>query len=234
MEAVLQSNEDLAMRMNGLQREGSILSREASMRTSIANLTNHETSQTLAQFCGTEAEALNFTFEQDLIASRVYNKAVYRHSSASLTSTALYTTALSVFSKLSLSQISNLSFYALPVYAADLSNSQFYVFGEEGASRRDQVSKPTAVDAPEENTAEKNVHKVEEIKIPSEEPRPSEKSRPSDDSRPVKSRQPLRLLGRYARPQLPVISVPSNPMHVTHVDFDSKTGEYVVRTIPHA
>lgn len=75
----------------------------------------------------------DFTFEQDLEASRVYKRSLNRHSQSSIASTSVETTALSFWSGLSLSQISDLSFYALPIYAVDLSNSESYIFGNAGA-----------------------------------------------------------------------------------------------------
>ncbi|EFX02860.1 adenosine deaminase family protein [Grosmannia clavigera kw1407] len=70
-------------------------------------------------------------FDQDLQASRVYKRTIkIRNSMTLLSSTALYTTALSMFS--------NISFCVLPIYSTDLSNSFCYVFGEEGALRSDR------------------------------------------------------------------------------------------------
>ncbi|KAJ3559655.1 hypothetical protein NPX13_g9505 [Xylaria arbuscula] len=67
-------------------------------------------------------------FESDLEASRAYQRAVHdKHFSVtSLPSTALHSTAMSIFSSLSLDQLSNLSVFALPVFSSDLSNSHYY------------------------------------------------------------------------------------------------------------
>ncbi|KAF2095208.1 hypothetical protein NA57DRAFT_79696 [Rhizodiscina lignyota] len=136
VEHVLQSNADLAERMKKLEREGLTVPdtrscHECSYDGSLS--TKGKTAEVLPS-SETSTEVLGFTFEQDLRTSRVYNRAIRRHSMSSFASTALYTTALSVLSKLSLSQVSNLSFYVLPLCAADLSNSQLYAFGEEGAA----------------------------------------------------------------------------------------------------
>jgi hypothetical protein len=92
------------------------------------------------------------TFEQDLAGSRVYNKPVNRHSLSSLTSSILWTTALSLFSKLSLLEVSNISFYALPVYEFDLRNSGYYVFGEEGVGRG-EIGDANSVDEVSDNAS---------------------------------------------------------------------------------
>ncbi|KAI0099888.1 hypothetical protein GGR51DRAFT_564531 [Nemania sp. FL0031] len=136
VEQVLESNRDLAERIRGLEREGSIISKA---RSDVIPAEDASTIRRLKDnrkgILEPENELVKrFAFEDDLKSSRVYNKAIYRHSQLSLTSTALYTTALSVFSKLSLSQVSSISFYALPVCAIDLHNSELYVFGEEGAA----------------------------------------------------------------------------------------------------
>ncbi|KAH7129808.1 hypothetical protein B0J13DRAFT_644780 [Dactylonectria estremocensis] len=76
-----------------------------------------------------------FAFERDLQRSGVYRRTINnRRSMTSRASTAMYTTAMSMFLKASLSQVSNLSFYILPVYIADLSNSFCYPIADQGRS----------------------------------------------------------------------------------------------------
>ncbi|KAF5589555.1 nicotinamide mononucleotide permease [Fusarium pseudocircinatum] len=175
VEELLQSNQDLASRIRGLEREGSIIAE--SRMDDVSTLRQTRGSKTVT-FIDTQASAIKFTFDQDLQASRVYNRAVARQSMTSLTSTALYTTALSLFSNLSLSQVSNISFYALPIYCNDLSNSDCYVFGEEGALIRSDRSQ-----APEPS--------------PSQQKR---QGRPNSIFPPTNQAQtPSRLLGRFAR-----------------------------------
>lgn len=145
IEQVLESNRDLAERIRGLEREGSIISKaqtqiiqrdDASARSEV---TENSTQSNLQP---TDRLVKQFAFEDDLQSSRVYNKAIYGYSQASLTSTALHTTALSVFSKLSLSQVSSISFFALPLYAADVHHRELYGFGEEGAVLLDTHTTP--------------------------------------------------------------------------------------------
>ena len=141
MEEVLRSNQDLASRFRGLEREGSIFA-----ETSRDNISTTEPDRDsgVTSLVDTAQGPPKFTFDEDLHTSRPYRKAVNRpHSLFSVTSTALYTTALSVFSNLSLSQVSQISFYALPVYAADLSNSELYVFGDKlGVLLASEIAQP--------------------------------------------------------------------------------------------
>ncbi|KAF5254451.1 hypothetical protein FANTH_709 [Fusarium anthophilum] len=204
MLTVLQCNQDLASRIRGLEREGSII---AESRRDDVSTIRHTRSSKSVSFVDTQASAIKFTFDQDLQASRVYNRAIGRQSMTSLTSTALYTTALSLFSNLSLSQVSNISFYALPIYSNDLSNSDCYIFGEEGAVIRSDISQAHKSSPSQQKTQNRADN------IP-----------PPTDQAPA----PSRLLGRFARRRkTPVVSAPENPYHVTHVGFDDSTGQFM-------
>lgn len=73
---------------------------------------------------------LSFTFEEDLFATRVYRRPIIHKSGQSLMTSAARTTATaSIISALSLSDISNISVFAIPVYAHEISNSDHYAFG---------------------------------------------------------------------------------------------------------
>jgi hypothetical protein len=213
---VLESNQDLAARLKRLEREGSIHSDAASRiePRDDSPIIRQTTVSTRFPSLETDRDALCFTFEQDLAASRVYNKDINRHSLSSLTSTALYMTALSIFSKLSLSQVSNVSFYALPVYAFDLSNSEYYVFGKEGVGQgevRDGNSRD---------------------EVPENAPVAQRSGSATSELAPLKRQGPGRLLGRFAlRRKKPVITPPQNPLHITHVSIDNETGEFTVRIL---
>lgn len=72
----------------------------------------------------------SFAFEEDLLATRVYRKALVSNSRASFVTYATRTTAASVLSGLSLTDISNVSILAVPVFAQEISNSNHYIFGD--------------------------------------------------------------------------------------------------------
>jgi hypothetical protein len=76
-----------------------------------------------------------FTFEKDLHASRVYSRTQTYKEDVSFTSSAVRTHAWSVFSGLSLAEISVISAIALPLYPSDISNSYWYRFGELATQR---------------------------------------------------------------------------------------------------
>lgn len=213
IEEVLRSNQDLADRIKGLEREGSLLAETATGEEDMLTIRSRSRDAKTLSFIDLEATkaALHFTFEHDLQASRVYNRAISRHSMTSLTSTALYTTALSVFSNLSLSEVSNISFYALPVYSVDLSNSDHYVFGEEGA---------LAI------TSRSQAFSQGQLQLPTAKNVSQSSTQPAQPAQ--RDERPRRLLGRFARTKRPEISAPVNPVHVTHVGYDSAKGKFTV------
>ena len=135
VEQLLENYPDLTERMRALEHEGSIISKSRSDITprDDASAIRRASDMVESIFQPGDTSTNRLTFEDTLESSAVYKRATYRFSQLSLTSTALYSTAISVFSKISLAQVSRVSFYALPVCAIDLNNSDFYVFGEEGA-----------------------------------------------------------------------------------------------------
>src|SRR3569833_1444260 len=218
VEAALNTNQELAERIRGLEREGSIIAETTAGRDDVSTIRQTSASKTVS-FIETDRLALKFTFDQDLQASRVYIRAVQnRQSMTSLTSTALYTTALSVFSNLSLSQGSNLSFYALPIYSLDLSTSHCYIFGEEGAMH--SIEEDGRATQP-----------IDESKRPEPRQRLSKSRAPRTAIDSAQSQPPPGLLGRFARRRkLPVSSAPAIPVLVTHVNV-GEGGEYKVGTM---
>jgi hypothetical protein len=74
--------------------------------------------------------AFRHAFENELESSRVYNRTRIYDSDVSFTTSAVRTHAWSVFSGISLAQISIISAIALPLYSHEISNSECYVFGE--------------------------------------------------------------------------------------------------------
>ena len=79
-----------------------------------------------------QRDQFGFAFEEDLLASRVYRKPLYSNSGESLVTSAARTTASSVLSALSLTDISNISILAVPIYAHEISNGRRYNFGDFG------------------------------------------------------------------------------------------------------
>ncbi|KAI0505200.1 hypothetical protein F5B22DRAFT_533052 [Xylaria bambusicola] len=224
VEQMLVSNQDLSERIRGLEREGSILSKARSDIVPVDDgaSTIRQPNTERASVLETENTLVRrFAFEDDLESSRAYNKAVYRFSQASITSTALYTTALSVFSKLSLSQVSSISFYALPVCASDLHNSELYVFGEEGATFTNPRATPAT---PQKRPASPGNEIITSYKDILAESSPS---LAWPRSAPWKR---TGLLGRFAAPRRrPSIYAPENPVHIYHVGYDSDSNQFTVR-----
>ncbi|KAI5803148.1 Rho GTPase activation protein [Geopyxis carbonaria] len=81
-----------------------------------------------------------FAFEEDLRNSRPYRNPAFSRSGASLLSTEIRTTGWSILSGLSLSDVSNISILALPIYANEISNSGRYQFGIVSSSALSYVS----------------------------------------------------------------------------------------------
>ncbi len=77
-----------------------------------------------------QVSPLRFSFEDELQSSRVYKRTrfFYPTDRETMASTAIRTQAWSVFSGLSLADISVVSAIALPVLPADISNPEHYVF----------------------------------------------------------------------------------------------------------
>jgi len=69
-------------------------------------------------------------FEEQLHRSRVYKHAQANHSESSLVDDGRSTLALSICSSLNLGEVSNISVFALPIFAAELSNASAYTFAQ--------------------------------------------------------------------------------------------------------
>ncbi len=97
-------------------------------------LTALETSDGARQISGTErpeptAEIRVFAFEELLMTSRVYRNASRDGSDCfSIMSSAGRTASWSMLSGLSLSEISHIAILAIPIYAGDISNNEWYEF----------------------------------------------------------------------------------------------------------
>jgi hypothetical protein len=134
VEEILRSNADLSARMRNLEENGSVLSGTASVRPhelDIISLVPTVNTEPVLQSEPSD-QGSDFSFEADLQSSWVYQKGKYRFSTTSLSTSVLQSAALSVFSHLSLSQVSDISVYALPICARDLRHSEWYIFGDAG------------------------------------------------------------------------------------------------------
>ena len=87
------------------------------------------TSRASSQTDQPKISGLGFGFEDDLEASRVYRRAQRDTMDFSFRSSITGRDGWSVFSGLSLSDVSIIAVIALPVYADDLTNPQHYAFG---------------------------------------------------------------------------------------------------------
>ena len=87
-----------------------------------------------------------FVFEEDLLASRVYRKPLYSRSGASLVSSAARRTSSSVLSGLSLTEVSNISILAVPIYAHEIKNSERYTFGDFSLPPLEEVPSQESAD----------------------------------------------------------------------------------------
>ena len=79
---------------------------------------------------GMQHDNLDFAFEEDLFASRVYRKPPLSNYRDSLVTSDARTTAWSILSGISLTDVSNISVLAVPIYAYEISNSARYIFGD--------------------------------------------------------------------------------------------------------
>jgi hypothetical protein len=76
-----------------------------------------------------DATAFRFAFESELNASRVYKRTQICESDASFSTSVVRTQAWSIFSGLSLAEVSAISAVALPLYLPEIPNSQCYNLG---------------------------------------------------------------------------------------------------------
>lgn len=71
-------------------------------------------------------------FEEQLNRSRVYRHVAANHSASSLVDDGRSTLALSICSSLTMGEVSNISVFALPIFATELSNASAYDFTKPG------------------------------------------------------------------------------------------------------
>ena len=134
VEQVLATNQDMSRRLRNM--DGKRTRSRGSDREDDASTTSGET-VTLPP-PGLPRDGLSdvyrsqfgCSFEEDLFASRVYRRPLFSDSSLSLATSAARTTASSILSALSLTDVSNISILAVPVYADEISNQGRYTFGD--------------------------------------------------------------------------------------------------------
>jgi hypothetical protein len=138
--ALLENNLDLARRIAGLETSFNIMLPEVNERPESlartiaatqngASFTNPDTYNSIyAQSYGT---ASSLQFQKVLLSSKVYRKAKALSSDVSFRSSIGLSHAWTALSALSLSEISNVSLVALPLFTTDLGNCQHYTFPAE-------------------------------------------------------------------------------------------------------
>ncbi|KAH7146039.1 ras family-domain-containing protein [Dactylonectria macrodidyma] len=127
VEMLLERNHNLSKRLRGIESTFNItLQYQATSQfiVSTDSLAPHTASLK-------RSSLVEFEFERDLKASYVYRQAKRDTMDFSVCSSVARTHAWSIFSGISLSNISEISVLALPLYAEDIANPQHYDFGYE-------------------------------------------------------------------------------------------------------
>lgn len=85
------------------------------------------------------------SYENVLHVTRVYRRAFFKNQRQSTLTVATQVTERSILSGISLSEISNISVFNLPVYSSEISNRQYYSFGRnvEGNTSGDGFGRTT-------------------------------------------------------------------------------------------
>lgn len=152
VEQVLESNQEMSARLRDMDERATVAlpAPETTVKDN-ASTTSSRTAtpppQTAAQ-SEVHRNQFGFAFEEDLLASRVYRKPLYSRSGASLVSSAARTTSSSVLSGLSLTEVSNISILAVPIYAHEIKNSERYTFGDFSLPPLEEVPSQESIDQP--------------------------------------------------------------------------------------
>ena len=143
VQQLLESNHDISRRLRGLEdmfdaesiqtvcfRNGTSVEL-VERNIQAGDVTPRQKSSLYALDSSGRHERTSFrpSFQIDLEASRVYMRTQLYQSDVSFTTSIVRTHAWSIFSKISLSQVSCISAIALPVYSDDISNGELYQFG---------------------------------------------------------------------------------------------------------
>ncbi|TVY77089.1 Rho guanine nucleotide exchange factor scd1 [Fusarium oxysporum f. sp. cubense] len=142
VKVLLDSNDALSRRLMNIEDSldaQTIISRRMSILSLSASPSQNTSQQSTAESPATSISTdtslaiSKFDFEDDLESSRVYRRAVRETMDFSFRSSVARSQNWSVFSGLSLGDISIMSVIALPVYQDDITNAEHYDFGEEAA-----------------------------------------------------------------------------------------------------
>ncbi|KAG5808129.1 hypothetical protein H9Q74_007206 [Fusarium xylarioides] len=140
VKVLLDSNQALSRRLMSVEDaldDQTIISRRMSIISLSASPSQNSSQQSTAQSPATSISTdtslsiSNFDFEDDLESSRVYRRAVRETMDFSFRSSIARSHNWSVFSGLSLGDVSVMSVIALPVCQGDLANAEHYDFGAE-------------------------------------------------------------------------------------------------------
>ena len=112
-------------------QSGAAISRNSVDSTQKPAISRHEESDAQVDwpFTSRAWQAQIPAFEEQLYCTRVYRHAANRHSWSSFLDGGRSTLAISLNSSLTLGEVSQISVYALPIFARELSNADCYDFG---------------------------------------------------------------------------------------------------------
>ena len=150
VEQVLESNQEMSARLRDMDERATVAL--PAPQTPVKDDASTTSSMTAGPPRETAAQPdvhrnqFGFAFEEDLLASRVYRKPLYSRSGASLVSSAARTTSSSVLSGLSLTEVSNISILAVPIYAHEIKNSERYTFGDFSLPPLEEVPSQESAD----------------------------------------------------------------------------------------
>ena len=102
--------------------------RDASITPSWRRTTPHGSPEVKPE--GVQRNKFQYAFEEDLLASRVYRKHLFNISGDPLVTSAARTTAWSILSGISLTDVSNISILSIPIFAHEISNSARYNYSD--------------------------------------------------------------------------------------------------------
>lgn len=125
IEQVVATNRDISTRLCRLETQSSRRPIEDNLSLITAEHGDADARRSIQY----HATGLSSSFERFLHTSRAYGHCHFQHSETSLTSSDRRTNAFSTFTSLSLADISDISVFSLPIYASDISNSNWYTFG---------------------------------------------------------------------------------------------------------